>query len=713
MRQRSNSTLLRFFVWSAYLLADWVAAVGIGLIIQSQTNLCEPNGGNDNLFAFWASFLLLHLGGPDSITSFALEDNELWLRHLFGLVLQVVGAAYCVYLTLPNNELWLPTALVFVVGTIKYGERTFALYLASWNCFGAASLPEPEPGTDYEDAAAAAHVEAPVTATYNSNDGDPPLACSDRFRATSLPERDPVLGPDSTGVAAATTHAHDEVPKRATNNLNDAHEGSTLKDSDAIKLLPDAYKLYESYIKGFVVGLVPTLECQVSTRNAFLNLAHGHLTAFRIIEYELSFLYESLHTKVVVACGRIGYLVRFVSFCFIVISSMLFIFSDEKHVFDKFDTGVTYALLFGAIVLDFISLVQLISSDWNWNAFAQYRANNWFWRFFGSVNNAKRRWSGSVLQYDIISYCLHEPPMWVYKLVDLFLAREIVDKIRITFFSSSEKVSEDLKALIFNELRSENMSIPNSKKMGEFYLDGKFTDHYLSNLKMETFSNSASSLNRQVLGKHFGQDNEIARDLLSHHLAIEVYYHESMSRSNNERTDDYQLISEGEKGKETSKFISNYVFYLMAMQQRMVSQLLDHNWEEILHDTCDEIKRFCKENKISRHSEACLNMKEKFKRYSLDELKEARLKERSDSRKPGASKSVLTEACITANIFLLSGKVLDTLKNDLWIFLLLTSMSCRPGVFTQQLSKGGEFLTLLWLLLTQLGLVRNVDYILF
>lgn len=89
LRQRSKRTLLIFFVWSAYLLADWVAAVAIGIITQSQGNDCDPRSWqNEDLFAFWSSFLLLHLGGPDNITSFSLEDNEFWLRHLFGLILQ-------------------------------------------------------------------------------------------------------------------------------------------------------------------------------------------------------------------------------------------------------------------------------------------------------------------------------------------------------------------------------------------------------------------------------------------------------------------------------------------------------------------------------------------------------------------------------------------------------------------------------------------------
>ncbi|KAH7544694.1 hypothetical protein FEM48_Zijuj01G0012900 [Ziziphus jujuba var. spinosa] len=75
-------------------------------------------------------------GGPDPITSFALEDNEFWLRNLFGSILEVIDACYCFLLTLLDNKLWFPTILVFIVGNVKYAERTIALYLANFNRFG-------------------------------------------------------------------------------------------------------------------------------------------------------------------------------------------------------------------------------------------------------------------------------------------------------------------------------------------------------------------------------------------------------------------------------------------------------------------------------------------------------------------------------------------------------------------------------------------------
>ncbi|CDP19717.1 unnamed protein product [Coffea canephora] len=88
LRKRASTGFLIMAVWSAYLLADSAAIFAVGLISNSQGN-SRPHKDRDDdadLLAFWAPFLLVHLGGPDTITAFALEDNELWLRHLLGLV---------------------------------------------------------------------------------------------------------------------------------------------------------------------------------------------------------------------------------------------------------------------------------------------------------------------------------------------------------------------------------------------------------------------------------------------------------------------------------------------------------------------------------------------------------------------------------------------------------------------------------------------------
>ncbi|GKV41008.1 hypothetical protein SLEP1_g48589 [Rubroshorea leprosula] len=120
-------------LWSAYLLADWVASLAIGSILSNEKKSATRS---TDIQVFWAPFLLLHLGGPDTITSFALEDNEFWVRHLLGLALQVGSTLYVFISSLPKNKLWLPTILVLIAGIIKYAERNRAFYLASFDHLG-------------------------------------------------------------------------------------------------------------------------------------------------------------------------------------------------------------------------------------------------------------------------------------------------------------------------------------------------------------------------------------------------------------------------------------------------------------------------------------------------------------------------------------------------------------------------------------------------
>ncbi|VAH39857.1 unnamed protein product [Triticum turgidum subsp. durum] len=130
IRHRKDSAVLRVIVWSVYLLADTTAIYSLGhMSVNSSKWLAEHR-----LVAFWAPFLLLHLGGQDNITAYSVEDNRLWLRHLQTLVVQVLAAGYVLYESsiVAQQTLLRPAAiLMFVVGFIKYGERVWALNCAS------------------------------------------------------------------------------------------------------------------------------------------------------------------------------------------------------------------------------------------------------------------------------------------------------------------------------------------------------------------------------------------------------------------------------------------------------------------------------------------------------------------------------------------------------------------------------------------------------
>jgi len=94
IRKRNVSAVLSLLLWLAYLLADSIAIYALGYLSQMRV----PKGVDvdpqsfertHRIQAFWAPFLLLHLGGQDTITAFSTEDNELWKRHLLSLLTQV------------------------------------------------------------------------------------------------------------------------------------------------------------------------------------------------------------------------------------------------------------------------------------------------------------------------------------------------------------------------------------------------------------------------------------------------------------------------------------------------------------------------------------------------------------------------------------------------------------------------------------------------
>nr|CAB3465908.1 unnamed protein product [Digitaria exilis] len=122
IRRQEGQRGRKVFLWLVYQFADSTAIYTIGHL--ALTGAAEQR----QLIAFWAPFLLLHLGGPDNITAYSLQDNELWLRHLQTLIIQVLGVGYVLYNNIAGNNLIILAAILMsVVGDVKYAERTHAL----------------------------------------------------------------------------------------------------------------------------------------------------------------------------------------------------------------------------------------------------------------------------------------------------------------------------------------------------------------------------------------------------------------------------------------------------------------------------------------------------------------------------------------------------------------------------------------------------------
>ena len=635
LRKRTRSKLLHGLIWFAYLLADWIAPVAIGLISKSEGVGCEAKGNNKDLMAFWASFLLLHLGGPDTITSFALEDNEFWLRHLVGLILQVLATAYIFYESLPNN-LWVPTVMVFFVGFIKYVERTRALFLASLNQFGCSILPKPDPGPDYEE----------VMKMYSSE----------------------TLEKVETQV--------DVMPSLEDENLKRMYSvqktpiSANGPELDDMQLLQEAHRLFETF-KGLIVGLLFSSKDREWSQDLFLTRTPTE--AFRLIECELNFMYEYLHTKVVVVRCPFGYFLRFICFTLIIVALGLFSI-EHRHNFrhvsklDYFDINLTYVLLGGALGLEAISVLILILSDRTLLAVKSTRS-----KLIEKIFLKRRRWSKSVSQYDMINYCLKDPPTWAYTLASYVGAGGVLEKMTVLFSSHSKRVGEALEIFIFNELRWKASNAKNIKAAR----DASSQRGYWALLQ----TSSCFEL-KWSIGEY-----QYAESLLLWHMATELLYIEDTQPSTG------QLDSN--TNRETCKLHSDYMSYLLVMKPKMMAPVLG-NWQIVFQDTCAEAKRFFdKESKQPPR----LDKVEACKRILA-----VKTKYRSVDVKGSVSKSVFFDGSLLA-------KQLKELKTDKWMLMSrvwvelmsYAAINCRPIVHAQQPSRGGELLTFIWLLMNHLG----------
>ena len=252
LRKRTGNGFVIWLIWTAYLLADWAANFAVGLISNRQHGTPGNTRGPDDhadILAFWAPFLLLHLGGPDTITAFALEDNALWLRHLVGLVTQFATTVIVFGQSFPKNKLWLPTVLLFNAGTIKYGERTRALYQANLDKFRKSMLKPPDPGPNY----------AKLMEEYASK------------KEAKLPILIDMIG----------------EPNKETKAALFADDIGELKDD--IEVVQHAYHFFQIF-KGLIVDLIFSFRERHESRLFFQNRTSED--AFKVIVVELNFIYK-------------------------------------------------------------------------------------------------------------------------------------------------------------------------------------------------------------------------------------------------------------------------------------------------------------------------------------------------------------------------------------------------------------------------------------
>ncbi|MED6171855.1 hypothetical protein PIB30_044717 [Stylosanthes scabra] len=589
-----SRNILSFFTWVAYLSADWFATTSLGNLANNQVN-----GKNSSLQVLWAPFLLLHLGGPDTITAYALEDNSLWLRHLVGLAIQV-GAALNIYIrSWSRTPLTFIAIPVFLSGIIKYSERTWVLRSAS------------------------------------------PVTFEDSLLSSPAPE------------PLDLQH----IPPNS--DLELVHQG------------------YSSF------HMVKRLYADLSLRFAegqrsyalIVNKADKHNYAFKLVEVQLSFLFDVLYTKASLIYSIPGLILRLTSFLAISCALVAFLIFVDTASFSRVDINITFALFIGAIVLEICAFISLICSDWTKRWLTKNKSWLMYLENWASCLRCQKRWSGCLAQHNLLSFCMSKRVSTCIRYNFLF---RMYCGLELYWQRTWKKVNDDLRELIFQQLLDKHKA----------YNDKGFDDKFLT----ELLSHRGEYVLKDVRYNCFDEigwsiEMEFDHSLLVWHVATDIHYSSTPANDNN-------------KEREVSKMLSDYMLYVLLMRPFLLPKWIDRI--TYIRDTIQDAARILHRRqfpvKVGVDASTVLIQMYRQSHHPIEQ----RRKERS-------SKSVLLDGCHLASQFQNLGCPWGMIS-QVWIEMLAyAATQCEWNSHAQQLRRGGELLTHVCLVMANLGLNKQFE----
>ncbi|GKV42778.1 hypothetical protein SLEP1_g50146 [Rubroshorea leprosula] len=391
-------------LWFAYLGADWIAIATLGKLSGSYTESPDINV----LRAYWAPLLLLHLGGPDTITAYSFEDNKLWIRHLLILVVKAIFVVYVICLSWTFSWISLLSFPLILAGIIKYVEKILCL-------------------------------------KQNNSQKTKPVI-SNIFNSQ---------GPQTNNSSALNDHL------KANQNVLGGYLLFIIMRPDVNDYLSshnvfDVRKRLKAYIKE-TTGLDRTRA--INLCDFFIpGERKKSISAVDFLAAEIGFIFDVVYTKAALIYTKLGCLLRFTSFASSLSVLLLFfinIINEPKFHFSRIDIGITGILLSGAIALDLYAACVMLSSDW---AILVVQFHDIVFvrkifkvalKCFPCLLRRSERWSNQMGQFDLLEYCWRYNKRKVNQpwgiLLKITNGREIVEMWHKYWFTKFVEVPDYLK----------------------------------------------------------------------------------------------------------------------------------------------------------------------------------------------------------------------------------------------------------------------------
>ncbi|KAM3297933.1 hypothetical protein ACQJBY_039738 [Aegilops geniculata] len=679
MRRRSAWGVLGAVLWLAYLLADSVAVFVLGHLAV------RVSGPQHELIAFWAPFLLVHLGGQDTITALSMQDNELWNRHLLGLVSQVAVAGYVVSKSSwTDKRLLAATVLVFLSGSFKYAVRTWCLYSARPSKIKVNSvriLSTTLRSLQYEE-------------DYKYGWYDPEfwdekldiiLGKSNKTFSGGEGEAMEIMSMDAPPNTVMSVFARDDLPSKlekfqSTLSLQEPYEYT---GRNLVKCYENFYtkrpilSLYEEGVRIFFRDMsCKNFDIEGSVAWSILgNLFFVFFWGITVILWLTAVLLQYLTPP---------------------IALVLFILAEKEHqVHKRADVTVSYILLIGAIILDVSSASMSILSSARSNRFGcGSRINSVFLHVIDGIQPpwSRKLWSEKIAQYSMVKRHTMEDTggmSYVWQRIGKYFIAWGIELLDPSL--THTQVTGDLKEFVLSNL----LRFGISKEYNVANFRGQ--------LALQKWRQTA--LYDSIYGV-----KDFPTSVLIWHIATDICYYSGSSSTTNTDCD-------GSK-KKMCRELSNYIMYLvfkcgvmLTSNSELVHNEVHGEMEKVLADQRSKMVNHGEEDVMkvfegTKDEQPPLTVNENHGRpVNTHSATSSDLKKLLERAAEAIYSPVLPHASKVAQE--LMGIVDEGGRWDLiavWLEMLLyIAPRCGGAFHYQHLCTGGEFITHILLLMRSLG----------
>ncbi|XP_056159759.1 uncharacterized protein LOC115671845 [Syzygium oleosum] len=468
-RRRCSGGVFRLVIFTAYTLSTYVLTYALGLMQEAPFR--------NELFPVWAVFLMIILGSADSISAYSLEDNEQWKSYNWQIMIKLIWLLFLIdWYFRDTSNTGFGTPYLLVVLTLKADERARALMAASRQSLERYT----KVVADYMSVEHESGEVDPVRMrgyTYLVR-GEEERPVNTFVRAKQFIKR--CLGKEEGALARHHRTPLDNVDELITIEKVWMCEGTLLSsEGDPHKKLKDKclsfalFKLLRLRYAGYSLPQEAHKKTWNLIRHGLLSKEDGYKRAFRVVEDELTFLFDFFYTKysIIFQPGRL--LFKLLEFIYVTLSiwsttSILTYYKrhDNNYQLGTMPNGLSIEVVVTSVMIISFIMVELMQfffvgfSEWakviwicKYVQKKSWQENVWIERIIRAICRVKlmRPWEQKLHQYSFLESCSYKPS----RLLNNKMMAVYIDQTRDGQRQSTPiKLPEEVKQAVFHTLKA-------------------------------------------------------------------------------------------------------------------------------------------------------------------------------------------------------------------------------------------------------------------